>query len=132
MALARGTVLVATMVLLFVVLHCEVAHAKTWTVGDGFGWTLAINEEVWPRGKTFYAGDILVFNYDYQEGNVVVVNKKGYDTCTVNEKARVYESGHDRIQLAFGQNYFISSYQEGECAGGLKMAIYAKARPPLQ
>ncbi|GAV67388.1 Cu_bind_like domain-containing protein [Cephalotus follicularis] len=131
MALARSTALVATMVLLFVVLHCEIAHAKTWTVGDGFGWTLAIDMETWPQGKKFYAGDILVFNYDYQEANVVVVNQQGHDTCTVNARAREYDSGHDRIQLAFGPNYFINSYQDGACAAGMKMAIYAKARPPL-
>ncbi|GAV67389.1 Cu_bind_like domain-containing protein, partial [Cephalotus follicularis] len=121
------TALVATMVLLFVLLHCDVAHAKTWIVGDEFGWDMVIDEEVWPQGKTFYAGDVLVFNYDYQRSNVVAVNRTGYITCTANEGATTYNSGADHIPLGHGQHYFIDTYYEPSCAAGMKIAIFAKA-----
>lgn len=41
----------------FLVLFSEMAHAATYTVGGPGGWTL--NTVGWPKGKRFRAGDTL-------------------------------------------------------------------------
>ncbi|EOA37394.1 hypothetical protein CARUB_v10011266mg [Capsella rubella] len=107
-----------------------VTHARrptTYFVGGQDGWDPVILMDTWARGKTFYAGDILVFKYDDQRSNVVVVNRIGYETCTANEGAVEYSSGNDRIQLHYGYNYFIGTYTPEDCSTGLKMAIKALA-----
>ncbi|KAK7852118.1 basic blue protein [Quercus suber] len=59
MAQGRGSAMVATVFLcmLMFVLHSEMAHAATYTVGDSGGWTF--NVAGWPKGKQFRAGDTL-------------------------------------------------------------------------
>ncbi|KAK6244203.1 hypothetical protein QUC31_010612 [Theobroma cacao] len=86
--------------------------------------------EGWTRGKNFLTSDILEFIYDEQLFNVVVVDKKGHDTCTVNDGAMEFDSGDDKIPLAFGANYFICSTQPDLCAAIIKMAINATTPPP--
>ncbi|XWS55218.1 hypothetical protein CRYUN_Cryun10bG0155900 [Craigia yunnanensis] len=93
------------------------------------GWDLVIDMESWTQGKHFHAGDILVFKYDDQMFDVAVVNQTGHDSCTVNDGAKVYNSGNTNIHLVFGANYFIDSAVD-VCAAGLKMAINATAPPP--
>ncbi|KAK7854060.1 basic blue protein [Quercus suber] len=59
MAQGRGSAMVATVFLcmLIIVLHSEMAHAATYTVGDLGGWTF--NAASWPKGKQFRAGETL-------------------------------------------------------------------------
>ncbi|KAE8721767.1 putative Early nodulin-like protein 22 [Hibiscus syriacus] len=102
----------------------------TYHVGDEEGWDLSIDMQSWTRGKNFHAGDFLVFEFDDQRFDVALVNEEGFDTCTVNAGAKVLDSGSEKVQLAFGANYFIDSVSD-ICAGGLKMAINATAPPPL-
>ncbi|KAK8981748.1 hypothetical protein V6N11_049242 [Hibiscus sabdariffa] len=104
-------------------------HPATYMVGDDFGWDLVIDMETWPVGKTFYAGDFLVFKYDEQRFDVAIVDRAGHDSCSVSPGAQVFDSGNDKIQLVFGANYFIDT-EADVCAGGMKMAINATAPPP--
>ncbi|KAK7247322.1 hypothetical protein RIF29_42203 [Crotalaria pallida] len=121
MALGRGSAMVLLLCLL-VMIHSEIVHAATYTVGGAGGWTF--NTVGWPKGKRFRAGDTLVFNYSPGAHNVVVVNKPGYDGCKTPRGAKVYRSGKDQIKLARGQNYFICNFT-GHCQSGMKIAIYA-------
>ncbi|XP_010537537.1 PREDICTED: basic blue protein [Tarenaya hassleriana] len=107
----------------------QARRQATYVVGGDDGWDLAIPMYTWPQGKTFYAGDILVFKYDPQDSNVMVVNRTAYETCRPNDGAREFDSGNDRIQLNYGYNYFIGTYNEYDCGAGLKMAIRALASP---
>lgn len=66
----------------------------------------------------------IVFKYSAIAHNVVVVDKKGYYSCTTPRGAKVYRSGNDRITLKRGQNFFICGIP-GHCQGGMKVAIYA-------
>ncbi|KAJ9687355.1 hypothetical protein PVL29_016014 [Vitis rotundifolia] len=125
MAMARGiaaAIPTATALLLWVVLHLRTAHAATYTVGDSSGWTF--NVESWTDGKSFRAGDVLVFNYDPKDHNVVAVDQYSYDTCTVGEGAKVYESGNDSIELVKGENCFICSFLS-HCDSGMKIHMIA-------
>ncbi|GMI74410.1 early nodulin-like protein 22 [Hibiscus trionum] len=126
-----AAVLVIIMLLQFQAIDSRTLDSKpvTYRVGDEFGWDLTIDMQSWTRGKNFHAGDILVFVYDSQSFDVALVNQTGFDTCTVNDGAKVLDSGKNKIQLAFGANYFIDSVAS-VCAGGMKMAINATAPPP--
>ncbi|KAK6938330.1 Phytocyanin domain [Dillenia turbinata] len=115
-----ATVLVAALVCLWI--QAEVAHGATYVVGGSQGWTF--NVVNWPKGKSFKAGDTLIFNYDKTIHNVVVVNRAGYSGCSTPSGAKVYSSGKDQIKLAKGQSYFICSYA-GHCQSGMKIAVNA-------
>ncbi|GAB4847821.1 hypothetical protein Ancab_039826 [Ancistrocladus abbreviatus] len=120
-AKGRGSA-IAVLVMLLVVLQYEMSSAATYTVGGAGGWTF--NVVGWPKGKSFRAGDVLVFNYNPAVHNVVVVSKVGYDTCTTPPGARKYQTGKDQIKLAKGPNYFICSFP-GHCQGAMKIAVIA-------
>ncbi|XP_010534192.1 PREDICTED: basic blue protein-like [Tarenaya hassleriana] len=125
--IAAMTVLLVMVMTSLVSRMAQARPQHTIIVGDEDGWDMINPMYTWTEGKTFYAGDILVFNYDYQRSNVYVVNQTAYETCIPNEGATLYESGHDKIQLVFGDNYFIGAYYPEDCAAGLKMAVNALA-----
>ncbi|VVA94432.1 unnamed protein product [Arabis nemorensis] len=129
LAAAIPMAILLTIICLF--LATNVTHASrrptTYIVGDEYGWDLIFSLEDWPRGKTFYAGDILVFKYNYEENGVWVVNRTGYETCTANDGAKEYNSGNDRIQLPYGYSYYIGIFNPLDCSAGLKMAVKALA-----
>ncbi|KAK9902307.1 hypothetical protein M0R45_001754 [Rubus argutus] len=123
MVMGRGSATVVLVAFVLVVLSSEWADAATYTVGDNRGWTF--NVAGWSRGKTFRAGDILVFNYTSAAHNVVAVNKVGYQKCsTTPGNAKVFQTGKDSIRLARGQNFFICNIP-GHCQSGMKVAITA-------
>ncbi|KAL6838628.1 hypothetical protein ACP4OV_031585 [Aristida adscensionis] len=122
--------LVATAVLLCAVLLAAAAPAaeaarrpayKSYLVGDGAGWTRYL-QNWWPAGKTFHAGDELVFKYDSRFHDVVITSKGAFKKCVVSKGARVLASGYDRVTLRRGTNYFICG-KPGHCANGMKLAV---------
>ncbi|CAL9762465.1 unnamed protein product [Musa acuminata subsp. burmannicoides] len=122
MAQGRGSVVALGLALLCLLIHSEVAEAATYVVGGNSGWTF--NVASWPRGKSFRAGDVLVFNYNPSVHNVVAVSAAGYNSCSAPKGSRVYTSGKDRITLARGTSYFICSFA-GHCQSGMKIAVTA-------
>ncbi|WCJ43446.1 Basic blue protein [Euphorbia peplus] len=111
----------AAMLLLLANLNQQV-HAATFTVGGSSGWTF--NVASWPKGKSFKAGDTLVFNYDSTTHNVVAVNKSSYSNCSAPAGAKLFKSGKDQIKLAKGLNFFICGIP-GHCQSGMKIAVNA-------
>ncbi|KAK3156512.1 hypothetical protein QOZ80_2AG0108210 [Eleusine coracana subsp. coracana] len=83
-----------------------------------------INMQGWGKGRSFAAGDVLVFDYAAGAHNVVKVDQTGYNTCRPSAGAPTYTSGHDRIMLHRGTNLFICSFP-GHCNGGMKIAVTA-------
>ncbi|PWA40595.1 cupredoxin [Artemisia annua] len=125
MAMGRGNALMAAALFCLVVVafQSEVSHAKTYIVGDAKGWTYGA--QFWPTGKSFNAGDVLVFKYLHGAHTVAVVNQAGLDSCSVIPKdAKVFTSGNDQITLVSGNNNFIDSIAD-HCNRGLKMTVDA-------
>ncbi|XP_042516135.1 basic blue protein-like [Macadamia integrifolia] len=116
---------VTTMAFLFCIhISINIACAANYTVGDSSGWDFNVRD--WPTGKTFTAGDILVFNYNPSVHNVVKVDIHGYNDCEVSPQgSKIFTSGHDSIAVIAGHNYFISSFP-GQCNKGMKIDINAK------
>ncbi|KAK9167216.1 hypothetical protein Scep_002407 [Stephania cephalantha] len=111
-----------SLIVLFLVVHLEIANAAVYTVGDSTGWTF--NMVNWPTGKRFRAGDVLVFKYNPSIHNVVTVDRNGYNSCKTPRGARVLKTGNDRVRLAKGQNFFICNFV-GHCESGMKIALNA-------
>ncbi|KAJ6427641.1 hypothetical protein OIU84_023100 [Salix udensis] len=124
MVQGRGSAMAVavTAMLCMMLLRFDMAHAATYSVGGPGGWTF--NVSGWPKGKSFKAGDILVFNYSPAAHNVVAVNRAGYSSCSTPRGAKVYTSGKDRIKLVKGQNFFTCSFT-GHCQSGMKIAVNA-------
>ncbi|XP_044488859.1 basic blue protein-like [Mangifera indica] len=124
MVQGSGSATVGIVLVFLLLLQTEVSEATTYTVGysDTNGWTY--NVAKWPKGKSFKAGDVLVFNYDPSLHDVVVVNKRGYKNCTTPKNAKVYQTGKDRITLAQGNSYYICNFP-GHCENGMKIAVTA-------
>ncbi|KAF8117557.1 hypothetical protein N665_0009s0079 [Sinapis alba] len=83
--------IVALMVVSVLVLQADYVQATTYIVGDSSKW--AFNVVDWPKSKHFNAGDILVFNYNPNFHNVVVVDSGGYNNCKAPAGAKTYTSG---------------------------------------
>ncbi|KAB1207001.1 Basic blue protein [Morella rubra] len=122
LARGRGIAAVVTVLLLCMLLHCKNADAASYTVGDAAGWTF--NVQNWPKGKSFKAGDVLVFNYIPLFHNLVVVDKEGYDACRAAGDAKKFQTGKDSITLVKGGNYFICTFPF-HCRLGMKIAVNA-------
>ncbi|PAN25192.1 hypothetical protein PAHAL_4G282800 [Panicum hallii] len=96
----------------------------TYLVGDAAGWTRNVDYGQWLAGKTFHAGDMLVFKYNATYHDVVWVSKGGYRRCIVSPKGRapVYRTGYDAVRLPAGTHYFICG-APGHCQAGMKLAV---------
>ncbi|KAK6940546.1 Phytocyanin domain [Dillenia turbinata] len=119
---ARKALLIAITLLVSLALHFEAIQAADYIVGESSGWTFDV--ENWSKGKKFKSGDNLIFNYDTSLHNVVVVDAKGYGSCTASSTAKTYSSGSDKVKLSKGMNYFICSLP-GHCDMGVKVAVKA-------
>ncbi|KAI8025841.1 Basic blue protein [Camellia lanceoleosa] len=121
----RGNAIIAALasvVCMVVLLHCEVADAASFTVGNVGGWTFGVS--TWPNGKSFKVTFLVMFNYPPGKHNVLAVGKADHDNCNVPNGAKTYTSGKDQIRLAKGPNYFICGIP-GHCGAGMSIAVTA-------
>ncbi|KAK2395976.1 hypothetical protein P8452_17321 [Trifolium repens] len=118
----RCSASVILMLLCLSVFHSIMICADTHIVGDNKGWSFGVQN--WTAGKTFKAGDILVFKYTPVIHNVVVVDESHYNSCSAFGGSHYYFSGSTNITLAKGANYFICG-TPGHCTLGMKIAVNA-------
>ncbi|CAN6178489.1 unnamed protein product [Urochloa humidicola] len=123
LAVAVAALLFAAAVLLASAPAAEAAGA-TYLVGDTAGWTHNVDYGQWVAGKTFHAGDMLVFKYNATYHDVVWVSKGGYRHCVVSPRGRapVYRTGYDAVRLPAGTHYFMCG-APGHCQAGMKLAV---------
>ncbi|XP_019163658.1 PREDICTED: basic blue protein-like [Ipomoea nil] len=107
-------------IVIVTMLLCGFAEAETYIVGNNGKWDSAVTD--WPNGKSFKSGDVLVFNYDPNVHNVVIVSKENYNSCI--DSGKILESGHDHVTLTSGTSYYICGFT-GHCKTGMKMAVTA-------
>ncbi|XP_068650577.1 uclacyanin 1-like [Aristolochia californica] len=101
-----------------------IASATEFIVGDDSGWTIDVDYEAWARGKRFYVGDTLVFNYDEAYHSVVKVNGTGFAQCIVSPNNGVFTTGSDRITLTTpGKKWYICGVDDHCSYYGQKLKI---------
>ncbi|CAI9103899.1 OLC1v1002487C1 [Oldenlandia corymbosa var. corymbosa] len=121
MSKTQLTVVCSAVLVFTLLLQSNICSAAEWFVGDNAGWGYHVAG--WEDGKSFKAGDILVFNYPLGSHTVVQVNKANYDSCTPS--GTTFASGLDFITLKPGFNYFISGISP-DCSNlGMKIAVNA-------
>ncbi|RCV08222.1 hypothetical protein SETIT_1G308500v2 [Setaria italica] len=96
--------------------------AASHMVGDYGGWKF--NVDRWTKGRTFRAGDQLVFRYNRAVHDVAVVDAAAYRSCVVPRGAKVLRSGRDKVRLGRGTHYFVCTVR-GHCQAGMKIAVRA-------
>ncbi|PRQ57779.1 putative cupredoxin [Rosa chinensis] len=102
----------ALVLIAFFVVFPSMVLATQYVVGDDLGWNGDADYEGWVADKTFFVGDVLVFNYVATDHNVVIAtNGDNYDNCVASPNFGVYDSGNDAITLnEAGTYYFLCSY----------------------
>ncbi|XP_021903308.1 uclacyanin-3-like [Carica papaya] len=112
--------------LVILLVAAPAVHAVDHIVGDSSGWSTLGDYATWASGKTFNAGDSLVFNYDGSH-KVDVVSKDGYENCDSSNVLESHQGGSTTIKLKdAGPMYFICP-SLGHCSGGMKLAITVAA-----
>nr|CAD1837429.1 unnamed protein product [Ananas comosus var. bracteatus] len=107
----------------FLINQIDVVESTTYNVGDKLGW--GFNVSAWPSGKSFKAGDELVFRYLPGFHDVMVVDADGYNKCRTTPGSKVYFSGNDTITLLEGDNFFICSFPDHCTIMNMKIAVHA-------
>ncbi|KAE9604470.1 hypothetical protein Lal_00031958 [Lupinus albus] len=101
-------------------------EATEYTVGDSFGWDTPTNESFyrdWATNKTFYVGDILIFNISATT-MLSEVSKADFDNCT-QVLSGVGGGGIIVSSLTLdtsGPRYFICPI-DNDCVRGQKLSI---------
>ncbi|CAN6925633.1 unnamed protein product [Brassica oleracea var. botrytis] len=101
-------------------------------VGDSSGWELYTNYTNWTQGREFHVGDVLVFNYNRDQHNVMQVNSTAYVDCGRDNYISLFNKGNDSIVISsgyptstiseVGEHRFICAV-DGHCENGQKLII---------
>ncbi|KAK9910685.1 hypothetical protein M0R45_034637 [Rubus argutus] len=102
----------ALAVVAFFVVFPSMVLATQYVVGDDLGWDGTANYQAWADGYAFHVGDVLIFNYDAGDHNVLLAaNPAGFDGCNASPSLGVYDSGNDALTLSVaGTYYFLCGY----------------------
>nr|CAB3481211.1 unnamed protein product [Digitaria exilis] len=114
----------SALIALLVVLSCAaaVSAATTFTVGDTSGWKTGVNYDNWVSGKTFAAGDQLLFNFATGSHDVVEVDKSSYGSCSISNAVNTIQTGPATVTLTSGTHYYICGIP-GHCNAGMKLTV---------
>ncbi|ERN07036.1 lamin-like protein [Amborella trichopoda] len=104
------------------------ANATDHIVGDNHGWNPGINYTLWAGNHTFFVGDLISFRYQRNQYNVYMVNKTGYDNCTLEGALGNWSSGKDFIELNESKRYYFIC-GNGLCFGGMKVTVFVAELP---
>ncbi|WVZ15888.1 hypothetical protein V8G54_013454 [Vigna mungo] len=109
---------------LFLITSFIVPHAKgeNYIVGDSYGWIDFVDFNNWCYGKEFHVGDVLVFNYDSSQHNVLQVDSTVYESCIKDSYMKRFTSGNDSVILEKGGAWFICGVDD-HCENGQKLHI---------
>ncbi|KAG2573735.1 stellacyanin-like [Panicum virgatum] len=98
------------------------AEAASYTVGNSAGWDLSADLPSWANGKTFYVGDVLVFQYSRYH-TLDEVDEAGFKNCSAASAVLSRSDGNTTVPLAApGDRYFICGNQL-HCLGGMKLHV---------
>ncbi|ESQ48156.1 hypothetical protein EUTSA_v10021757mg [Eutrema salsugineum] len=92
-------------------------------VGDSSGWELLTNYTNWTQGREFHVGDVLVFNYNSDQHNVMQVNSTAYKDCGRDNYISLFTKGNDSVIISeAGEHWFICGVDD-HCENGQKLSI---------
>ncbi|MCO5606573.1 hypothetical protein L7F22_060761 [Adiantum nelumboides] len=101
----------------------RLSAAATFKVGDDAGWSLNTDLQGWADGQYVSPGDVLEFNYNPDEHNVLEVMEGQFEQCSTTNPIVLLSSGADRITLDQSGTRFFLCGIVGHCPGGMKIRI---------
>ncbi|MCO5557305.1 hypothetical protein L7F22_010866 [Adiantum nelumboides] len=120
---ADGTLAVVVMMVVVSWLCVGLSDAASYKVGDDAGWSLDTDLQGWVDGQDFRPGDVLEFNYNPDEHNVLEVMEGQFEQCSTTNPIAHLSSGADRITLDKSGTRFFLCGIVGHCPGGMKIRI---------
>jgi len=134
--MAQGRCSAVLAVALLVVSCAAAVQGTNYTVGDTEGWSKPNGNTIpdgylatWASGKTFNAGDTLLFNYNPIAHSVLQVSMSDYTGCVITSPMEKYTSGNDTVKLAGGTTYYFICGTPGHCSAGQKLSVATTGTP---
>ncbi|KAL6652291.1 hypothetical protein ACP70R_011216 [Stipagrostis hirtigluma subsp. patula] len=122
MAGARVALALCVVLLVHAVAVPRRAEAASYNVGNSAGWDISADFPSWINGKTFYVGDVLVFQYSKYH-TLEEVDEAGFKNCSAASALLSRSDGNTTVPLtAPGDRYFICGNQL-HCLGGMKLHV---------
>ncbi|KAJ8547531.1 hypothetical protein K7X08_011117 [Anisodus acutangulus] len=97
--------------------------AAVYKVGDSAGWTIGGGANAWAASKNLRVGDILVFEYNRTQHNVLRVSLADYHKCNAGNPITSYSSGNDSITIKGPGHYYYICGFPGHCQAGQKLDV---------
>ncbi|KAK7856780.1 uclacyanin 1 [Quercus suber] len=124
----------SAMVLLSVMTLIEVSFAVVYTVGESQGWTTHVDYKSWAANKTFHVGDIINFQYNAKDNDVIEVSREDFHACNLRSPLAFFSTGRDMIKMSYPRHYYYVCTSPGHCLDGQKVDIRVlkipKSTPP--
>ncbi|KAK4766605.1 hypothetical protein SAY87_008247 [Trapa incisa] len=95
-----------------------------YRVGDSPGWDISTDLDAWATDKTFYVGDILVFQYS-SSNSLEQVTKDSFDNCTTTNALETFSNGNTSIPLRRPGPWYFTAGNRLYCLGGMKLQVNA-------
>ncbi|XP_038718176.1 early nodulin-like protein 1 [Tripterygium wilfordii] len=129
MALKREALGLVFMISLMVL--CGACYGAVYRVGDSAGWTNqgGVDYKSWASSKTFYVGDIIVFEYDKGRDNVVLLSPLSSLFCFVSHPMATYSTGKDYVTLYKPGFFNFASGFPGHCKKGERLYLLVHPVP---
>ncbi|KAH7682055.1 Cupredoxins domain-containing protein [Dioscorea alata] len=121
--------LVSFSTMIFFLFISSSSHAYKFNVGGRQGWVLNPNETYnhWAERNRFQVNDTLVFKYKKGNDSVLVVNKKDYYSCNINNPIEKFFDGDTEFMFDHSGPFFFVSGVPGHCNDGQKLNVVVLA-----
>ncbi|CAK7325177.1 unnamed protein product [Dovyalis caffra] len=116
---------ITTLLVLAIIATFDATSGLRYTVGDSV-WSIPPQPDFyanWSSSHTFYIGDVLVFDFEYEFFNVIQVPRLDYESCTALNPIRILTRSPALSILSHeGANYYICNISN-YCDLGLKFSV---------
>ncbi|KAK4355522.1 hypothetical protein RND71_024493 [Anisodus tanguticus] len=126
MGFTKEAMLILSTTALLSLFTANLGSAAVYKVGDSAGWTIGganVDYHTWAASKTFRVGDILVFEYNRTQHNVLRVSLADYHKCNAGNPITSYSSGNDSITIKGPGHYYYICGFPGHCQAGQKLDV---------
>ncbi|CAL9235057.1 unnamed protein product, partial [Arabidopsis halleri] len=103
-----------------------VRATSIYEVGDSNGWTTTVGFDyykTWSSSKTFYVGDVLIFQYNKTFHNLMEVSFQDFESCNPNSPLTTYQSQYEPVILNRTGHYYFICDVPGHCESGQKLDV---------
>ncbi|CAN8266270.1 unnamed protein product [Cochlearia groenlandica] len=97
--------------------------AAQHVMGGSQGWEESVDFDSWSSGKSFKAGDQLVFKYSGLHSVVELGSETAYKSCDLGTPVNSLSSGNDVVKLSKTGTRYFACGTPGHCQQGMKVKV---------